>query len=102
MRRVDGSDAIDVDGTVVESERPTRLVTTWNRPPSAGGGESRATFDIEDHGDLVRLTVTHEDLTDDDLRDVSQGWPAVLSNLKSLLETGSPLPQEPWRLPARA
>ena len=102
MRRVDGSDAIDVDGTVIESERPTRLVTTWARSPEAGGGESRATFDIEDHGELVRLTVTHEDLTDDDLRDVSRGWPAVLSNLKSLLETGSPLPQEPWLLPVRA
>jgi len=33
------------------------------------------------------------------LADVSSGWPAVLSNLKSFLETGSPLPVEPWTVP---
>jgi hypothetical protein len=37
--------------------------------------------------------VTHEDLADDtELRDAASGWSAVLSNLKTLLETGSPLP----------
>jgi len=102
MQRVDGSGELDVVGTVVESEPPTRLVTTWARPTKDNSIESRATFDIESHGDMVRLTVTHEDLTDSDLHDVSLGWPAVLSNLKSLLETGTPLPREPWLLPTRA
>ncbi|MGH3621506.1 MAG: hypothetical protein ACRDQ5_06915 [Sciscionella sp.] len=54
-------------------------------------------FDIAPHGEIVRLTVTHENLADDTERDVAAaGWAAVLFNLKSLLETGSPLPQEPW------
>lgn len=45
--------------------------------------------------------MTHEDLADESERaDVSSGWPAVLSNLKSLLETGHVLPQEPWLMPA--
>lgn len=100
--RTDGSGIADVVGTVVESDPPTRLVTTWVDPQKEGQEDtySRVTFDITPHEDIVRLTVTHEDLWDEGaLSDVSGGWPAVLSNLKSLLETGSPLPQEPWLVP---
>lgn len=86
----------DVVGTVAESIRPTRLVTTWSAPEGTTE-PSRVTFDIEPHGPIVRLTVTHEDLTDaNDEAAASLGWPAVLSNLKSFLETGHPLPREPW------
>jgi hypothetical protein len=47
----------------------------------------------------VRLTVTHENLPDRAmLNGISQGWPAVLANLKSLLETGDVLPQAPWEM----
>ena len=83
------------------SEPPTRLVTTWSAPDAQPGDEpSRVTFDIEPHGEIVRLTVTHEDLKDENERDeAASGWAAVLSNLKSLLETGSPLPREPWLVP---
>ena len=50
----------------------------------------------------MRLTVLHEDLPDQAAYDaVAGGWPAVLSNLKSLLETGHVLPQVPWEMPAR-
>ncbi|MCD9877718.1 ArsR/SmtB family transcription factor [Streptomyces guryensis] len=102
--RTDGSGIADVVGTVVESDHPTRLVTTWIDPENEGQEDkySRVTFDITPHEDIVRLTVTHEDLWDEGaLSDVSDGWPAVLSNLKSLLETGSPLPQEPWSVRGR-
>ncbi|SHH48764.1 ArsR/SmtB family transcription factor [Streptomyces sp. 3214.6] len=101
-RRTDGTGIADVVGTVVESERPTRLVTTWASPDEEGRADrhSRVTFDIRPHADIVRLTVTHEDLNDEgELAAVSGGWPAVLSNLKSLLETGRTLPQEPWSVP---
>jgi hypothetical protein len=57
---------------------------------------SRVTFDIEPHGGgLVRLTVTHEDLERDPemLSGISSGWPKVISNLKTLLETGHALPK---------
>lgn len=100
--RTDGSGVEDVVGTVVVSEPPTRLVTTWASPENEGREEtwSRVTFVIEPHADIVRLTVTHEDLEDEGaLAEVSFGWPAVLSNLKSLLETGRVLPQEPWGVP---
>ena len=63
-------------------------------PPEARpGSPSRSSRTSE----IVRLTVTHENLADEAEReDVAGGWAAVLSNLKSLLETGSPLPREPW------
>ena len=69
----------------------------WS-PPGRRRGDgrrpSRVTFDIEPHGEIVRLTVTHEDLADEaDEPRRPRGWAAVLSNLKSLIETGSPLPR---------
>jgi len=99
--RTDGSGVADVVGEVVVSEPPTRLVTTWAAPDGPPAhGPSRVTFDIQAHGEIVRLTVTHENLADEEeRRNASAGWSAVLSNLKSLLETGSPLPQEPWLVP---
>lgn len=101
-QRTDGTRTADVVGTVMESSPPTRLVTTWAFPGGEGAddGSSRVTFDIQPHGEIVRLTVTHENLADEAERDeAAAGWAAVLSNLKSLLETGSPLPHEPWLVP---
>jgi uncharacterized protein YndB with AHSA1/START domain/DNA-binding transcriptional ArsR family regulator len=101
-RRVDGSGIADVVGTVLESVPPVRLVLTFDAPgPTPDGGPSTVTFQIEPYQDIVRLTVTHENLADRDaLKAVSAGWPAVLANLKSLLETGHALPQAPWEMHA--
>ncbi|HVV08952.1 metalloregulator ArsR/SmtB family transcription factor [Amycolatopsis sp.] len=95
-RRLDGSGIADVTGTVVEATPPKRLVTTWDAPDPADG-PSQVTFEIERHDGIVKLTVTHVDLPSQaDFEAVSGGWPAVLSNLKSLLETGSTLSRAPW------
>ena len=100
-RRADGSGIDDVVGTVVEVDAPRRLVTTWAEP----GDErpettSRVTVDIEPYGEIVRLTVTHDDLSGEaERRQAAGGWAAVLSNLKSLLETGHVLPRAPWTMP---
>lgn len=97
-QRVDGSGIADVVGTVVEADPPRKLVTTWADP--AGGAESTVTFLIQPYQDIVRLTVTHADLADPaEYAQASGGWAAVLSNLKSFLETGAPLPTEPWTQP---
>ncbi|AEW99056.1 ArsR family transcriptional regulator (plasmid) [Streptantibioticus cattleyicolor NRRL 8057 = DSM 46488] len=100
-RRTDGSGVADVVGTVVESAPPHRLVTTWASPDGeAAGVPSRVTFGIQGHDGIVRLTVTHEDLADEDERAAAAaGWTAVLANLKTLVETGEPLPTEPWLMP---
>ncbi|MER5913971.1 metalloregulator ArsR/SmtB family transcription factor [Streptomyces sp. NPDC001982] len=100
-RRVDGSDAVDVVGRVIEAEPPTRLVITFEDKPEAEAVRkpSVVTFLVEPHQDIVRLTVTHENLPNQEmLNGISQGWPAVLANLKSLLETGEVLPQAPWEM----
>jgi uncharacterized protein YndB with AHSA1/START domain/DNA-binding transcriptional ArsR family regulator len=99
-QRVDGSGVADVVGVVEVSDPPRRLVTTWAVPEAGPEVEpSRVTFDIEYSGEIVRLTVTHENLSgEEELRAVSGGWAAVLSNLKSLLENGKPLSQAPWEM----
>jgi uncharacterized protein YndB with AHSA1/START domain/DNA-binding transcriptional ArsR family regulator len=100
-RRVDGSGAVDVVGRVITAEPPTRLVVTFD---DAGDAEvprepSVVTFLIEPYHEIVRLTVTHEKLPNAAmLGGISRGWPAVLANLKSLLETGDVLPQAPWEM----
>jgi uncharacterized protein YndB with AHSA1/START domain/DNA-binding transcriptional ArsR family regulator len=101
-RRADGSGIADAAGTVLESTPPTRLVMTFDAPGAQpGDGPSAVTFLIEPYRDIVRLTVTHENLAGQDaLEAVSAGWPAVLANLKSLLETGHALPQPPWEMHA--
>ncbi|MCQ8771622.1 ArsR/SmtB family transcription factor [Streptomyces telluris] len=96
--RIDGSGVADVVGTVVESDPPKRLVTTWAGPgEERPDGPSKVTFDIKALGDVVRLTVTHENLRDEaEKRQAAGGWSTVLSNLKTYLETGSPLPVDLW------
>lgn len=97
-QRADGTGTVDIAGKVIESTPPKRLVMSWARPGEFDDAtkHSRVIFDIEPYGDaLIRLTVTHEDLERDPqmLAGVSGGWPKVLSNLKTLLETGHALPQ---------
>jgi uncharacterized protein YndB with AHSA1/START domain len=96
-RRADGSNIVDIAGKVIETETPKRLVFSWARPGevSEETKHSRVTFDIVQYTDtLVKLTVTHDDLAKDPsmLAGVSGGWPTVLSNLKTFLETGHALP----------
>jgi uncharacterized protein YndB with AHSA1/START domain/DNA-binding transcriptional ArsR family regulator len=100
-QRTDGSGAVDVVGRVLEAEPPTRLVITFEDTPDVQPPRdpSVVTFSVEPHQDIVRLTVTHENLPDQEMRaGISSGWPAVLANLKSLLETGDVLPQAPWEM----
>jgi Activator of Hsp90 ATPase homolog 1-like protein len=95
-----------VIGVILESVPPRRLVLTFDAPGTGAAGTgtpdgpSQVTFDIEPYHEIVRLTVTHENLADGDaLEAISAGWPAVCANLKSLLETGHVLPRAPWGMP---
>ena len=87
-----------VEGKVLVSDPPRRLAYTWyNRKEEAKGeGTSRVTFDLEPRGNVVKLTVIHDELGEDGktLRDISGGWPLVIASLKSMLETGKPLPAD--------
>lgn len=101
LRKADGSDAVKVVGRVIATEPPTRLVITFDDQPEAATPRepSVVTFLIEPHEEIVRLTVTHENLANRDMYGgIARGWPAVFANLKSLLETGDVLPQAPWAM----
>lgn len=84
-------------GKVTESSPPRCLVLTWAFPVDEAREEkhSRVSFDIEPFRDVVRLTVTHDRLEPGSLmlRGITDGWPKVLSSMKSLLEVGRPLPK---------
>jgi uncharacterized protein YndB with AHSA1/START domain len=91
-QRADGSKVADIVGKVIENDRPRRLVISWASPEGANDPErvSRVTFEIVPQKDIVRLTVTHDELQPGSEMEmgITQGWPKVLSNLKSWLETG--------------
>lgn len=96
-RSVTHAGRVDMVGTVLESDPPRRLVYSWARPSDAdeSGKHSRVSIDIEAGGDgLVKVTLAHTELTRDPpmFQGISGGWPKVLSNLKTLLETGQALP----------
>lgn len=102
--RIDGSGIVDASGKVIEFDRPRRVVFGFDDPARLDDPTfepSVVAFEVEPGRDIVRLTVTHTVLASiDEWRDVSRGWPAVLANLKTLLETGEVLPQEPWEFHA--
>ena len=80
---------VDVRGTILEIDPPRQLAHTFGE----GDDPSRVTYDIEVVNGVVKLTVTHVNLTPGDFAQVNQGWPVVLSSLKSYLETGNALTQ---------
>jgi uncharacterized protein YndB with AHSA1/START domain len=91
--RANDERTVELVGEVIEVSPPTRLVITWANASQASdpASYSRVTFAIEEfNGDMVRLTVTHDELEAGSgmAKGVMQGWPAVLSSLKSFLETG--------------
>jgi uncharacterized protein YndB with AHSA1/START domain len=88
-------------GEIVEAERPRRLVIRWqhqNKPELKAEGFSLCTMELEPNPGAVKLTITHtiEREPSKVITAVSGGWPKVLSNLKSLLETGSIALQEAY------
>jgi uncharacterized protein YndB with AHSA1/START domain len=88
-------------GEIVEAEPPLRLVIRWthqNKPELKAEGESRCTMELEPIGTAVKLSITHTIEREHSklIEAVSGGWPKILSNLKSLLETGSSVLKEPY------
>jgi uncharacterized protein YndB with AHSA1/START domain len=95
VRAPDGS--THIDGEVLACDPPSRLRVTWNvNWPGLVEklGQTIVTYEIAQTGDAVRLTMTeaHERVLPEDILSGGRaGWPAILSSLKSVLETGKPL-----------
>ncbi|MGA2012994.1 MAG: metalloregulator ArsR/SmtB family transcription factor [Solirubrobacteraceae bacterium] len=117
--RTRGLAIADPDQVVLESDPYRHLSYTWQthspewtqalsfteeaRRRLAAEPRSKVTFEIESLGDHVKLTVIHDDLLPGGLTGslISNGWPRVLANLKTLLETGETLPVVTLNTPAR-
>jgi uncharacterized protein YndB with AHSA1/START domain len=97
---VGDGEILDV-GEIVEAAPPRRLVIRWRnqyKPELEAEGESLCTIEIEPSGTAIKLTITHtiERESSKLIAAVSGGWPKVVSNLKSLLESGSIVLQDPY------
>ncbi|WP_171033055.1 SRPBCC family protein [Qipengyuania marisflavi] len=101
--RSDGDGKVDIRGRVVAMDPPRRMVWSWASPADYDRPEKRSlvTYELIALGPDTKLTVTHSDLEPGSKMDkgVREGWPGVLSNLKTLLETGEVLREEQWPAP---
>ena len=95
VRGGDAARTVRIAGNIVECDPPRRMVFSW-----AGASDyddatkhSRVTFNLEPFQGMVKLTVTHDELAEGSemARNISNGWPRVLSSMKSFLETGTAL-----------
>ena len=97
---------VDICGEVLEIDPPRRLMISWAFPHEADDPAkvSRVTFELTPLGPDTKLVVVHSGLEphSDMQRGVTDGWPAVVSNLKTLLETGKVLSDEQWTSVAEA
>ena len=98
---VSGDGQIMDAGEIVEADPPRRLVIRWQnqaKPELTAEGESLCTIEVEPSGTAIKLSITHTIERDSSklITAVSGGWPKVISNLKSLLETGSAVLQDPY------
>ena len=88
----DGVRSVGVEGKILACERPKRLSYSWSfprMPEVRDEAPSVVTFDLETLGEATRLTVTHDQFEEGatHFEMIAEGWPIVLSNLKTLLET---------------
>ncbi len=87
-----------VTGEILEIEPPHRLVFSWDErePSMIDDPTSRVSWEIEQIGEICKLTLTHDgvEAENETFRSVGGGWPRVLSSLKILLGAGHPLPLE--------
>jgi len=88
-------------GEIIEADPPKRLVLSWRhqrKPELKAEGESRCTIELEPIGPAVKLSITHTIGCEPSklIEAVSGGWPKIMSNLKSLLETGDTVLKEPY------
>jgi uncharacterized protein YndB with AHSA1/START domain len=88
-------------GEIVEAKPPKRLVIRWqhqDKPELKAEGASLCAMELEPVGSAVKLSITHtiEREPSNLIVAVSGGWPKIISNLKSLLETGSTALNDPY------
>jgi uncharacterized protein YndB with AHSA1/START domain len=91
------------DGEILEADPPRRLSYSFRHvlnDEMRNVKPTKVVFSIEPHGKFTKLTLTHEGFAEGSklLDGISKGWPAIMSSLKSLLETGTALAIPPCAL----
>jgi uncharacterized protein YndB with AHSA1/START domain len=97
IRFVTHDDRLSDSGEILEAEPPRRLSFTWRvefAEEFRREGYSRVTFELEPDRGVTKLTLNHDRFEPGSrvLEAISDGWPSLLANLKTLLETGEPMP----------
>lgn len=96
-----GSGKVDVRGQIIEIDPPHKMVWSWAFASEAEEPVklSRVTYELDALGPDTKLTVTHSELEPGSSMDkgVREGWSAVLSNLKSMVETGKAMSEDDWK-----
>ena len=92
-----GADTPLVEGEILEADPPRKLSFTWRTlwtEELAKEPASRVTFLIEPLGEVCRLRIVHDQFPEASqvYEDVSRGWSMILCSLKTMIETGEPLP----------
>jgi uncharacterized protein YndB with AHSA1/START domain len=93
-KMVSGDGRITDSGSIIEVEPRRRMVIRWRHeknPELKAEGDSLCTIELEPSGTAVKLSITHSIEHDPSklIAAVANGWPGIISNLKTLLETGS-------------
>jgi uncharacterized protein YndB with AHSA1/START domain len=97
MDTAEGNERIPVKGKILKIEKYKELVHTFQHDfgenQKGYSQESRVTYQIEEMGELVKLTLIHDEFKGDQetSQSVSGGWPIIINGLKTFLETGMPL-----------
>ncbi|QUQ72286.1 SRPBCC family protein [Kutzneria sp. CA-103260] len=97
-----GAPEVIIDGEVLECDPPHRLKQTWHAmfsPEIAAEAVTTLTWELAEQFGATRLTVTHETpdapltaaMTSGNVENAGGGWPHLLSDLKTYLETGAPM-----------
>jgi uncharacterized protein YndB with AHSA1/START domain len=100
--RAQGADDVIIEGEILEAEAPHRIVQTWNPlfgTPITEEAVTQLTWEIEEAYGATKVTLTHEldgapltaGLVGGTVPEMGGGWPFVLSDLKTFLETGTSL-----------
>lgn len=79
------------DGEIIEIDAPNRLVMTFDlKPEGFDEPASRVTYELDEHETGTKFTVIHENFPPDSkvLPGISNGWPRILSNMKTYIESG--------------
>lgn len=88
----------EMTGKVLEYTPNSRLSYTWSSSERPQDPVTTVVFELQEMGPLVKLSILQDlDAESAAFQQAAAGWTFILNGLKTLLETGSPMPALPWK-----